>query len=333
MYLSGSAGSLCSLLYRPRADLLGSRGEEGYKPQKLVTLAYKAVKSRLGNAELLKKRRFFLRLKLGYLSLDARADGRTAGVLGIGIFLQCGVVGIVLRLAARIILAHIGNIDDRLLRKERRILKHCDLVRTHFHGARRLALAEMCAETLEKVKLRRQRLVVARVFAQSFQLALDYFKIRKYKLVIYRLNIADGIDATVNMDYILVLKATHHMKYRVAFAYVRKKLVAESLALCRAAHQTGDIKELDSCGRVLFGRIHFCQRVEPRVRHRHHADVWLYCTEGIVCRVGACARKRIKNCAFADVGQAYDSEFHIFYASVNFLRRGAQEKSSAFYFR
>ena len=48
-----------------------------------------------------------------------------------------------------------------------------------------------------------------------------------------------------------ILEAAHHVEDRVHLADMREELVAKALALARAAHQAGDIDELQRRGHDL----------------------------------------------------------------------------------
>jgi len=53
---------------------------------------------------------------------------------------------------------------------------------------------------------------------------------------------------------------------------VRQELVAQALA-CSASHEPGDVDELDRRGTIFF-RVHDAgKHGEPRIEHRHDADV------------------------------------------------------------
>ena len=64
------------------------------------------------------------------------------------------------------------------------------------------------------------------------------------KLYVYGLHIADGVYRAVHVDYVLVLKAAHHMDYGVHLPDMGKELVAQTFAPVCAAHKAGYIHEL-----------------------------------------------------------------------------------------
>ena len=121
------------------------------------------------------------------------------------------------------------------------------------------------------------------------------------------------------------------MDDRVDLADVGEELVAQALALGRAADQPGDVDELD-LGLDLLRRFgDLPDPVEARVGHRDAADIGLDRAEGIICRLrrgglGQGIEKR----RFADVRQADDAaaETHDFSNSIVIARSGATRRSS-----
>ena len=97
--------------------------------------------------------------------------------------------------------------------------------------------------------------------------AREYLHVGEDKLEVNRDNIVRRVERSGNVDDVFVLKAAHDMDDGVHLANVCQKLVAKPLAPGRAAHEPGDIHELNDGGRVLFGVVHLRQHVEPFVRH------------------------------------------------------------------
>ena len=113
------------------------------------------------------------------------------------------------------------------------------------------------------------------------------------------------------MGDVFVLKAAHNVHNGVHLADVGQELIAQSLALGRAAHQTGDIDKLDDGRGDLFGIIHLGQHIQPLVRNRHHAGIGLYRAKRIVGRLRSCLGNGIEQRAFADIRQSHNAQFHI----------------------
>src|SRR5258708_3994619 len=78
-----------------------------------------------------------------------------------------------------------------------------------------------------------------------------------------------GLDARVGLG------AADEVGGRVGLADVRQELVAETLPLGRASHEAGDVDEVHRGGDDRLRVVERDQGVEPRIRHRDHADVGL----------------------------------------------------------
>ena len=93
------------------------------------------------------------------------------------------------------------------------------------------------------------------------------------------------------MDDVFVAEAAQHMRDRVDLTDMAKKLVAEALALRRAAHEARDVDELqlgmDDLRRLAEPGADF----EPFVGHGHSADVGLDRAERIVRCLGRLSRR------------------------------------------
>ena len=97
-----------------------------------------------------------------------------------------------------------------------------------------------------------------------------------------------------------------------------EEFIAEALALGCALNQARDINKFDRCVRR-FGRlVKRCEFVEPLVRHIHDADIRLDGAKRIVCGLRARVGDGIKQGAFADVRQPYNSKLHVISSSSAF---------------
>ena len=120
-------------------------------------------------------------------------------------------------------------------------------------------------------------------------------------------------------------EAAHHMDDGVDLADVGEELVAEALALGRAAHQAGDVDEFQ-CRRHHLLRLRDPRHhVEARIGHRYAADVGLDRAERIVGRGGGGRLgQRIEEGRLADVRQADDAAVEAHVTSL-ILSRGEGE--------
>ena len=97
------------------------------------------------------------------------------------------------------------------------------------------------------------------------------------------------------------------MDDRVHLADMGQELVAQALALARAAHQTRDIHELHDRRGGLFRVVQVGQRLEPLIRHGDHADVGVDRAEGIVRALRARLRDRVEQGGLADVRKPHNA--------------------------
>ncbi len=74
---------------------------------------------------------------------------------------------------------------------------------------------------------------------------------------------SSGLTLAGHVDHVVVLEAAHHVDDGVGFADVREELVAQSLALGRARHQTGDVDEFHGRMQHAFRLDDGGQRIEP----------------------------------------------------------------------
>ena len=108
----------------------------------------------------------------------------------------------------------------------------------------------------------------------------------------------------------VVLEAAGDEGDGVAVADVGQELVAQALALGGAAHQAGDVDEVDPRRDDLLRLGDPRQRVQPRLGHRHVADVGLDGAERIVGRLRRRGLgQRVEQGRLADVRQADDGDF------------------------
>jgi len=176
--------------------------------------------------------------------------------------------------------------------------------------------AQRLVATLEKVaavlnegeRLLRLLVAAARLLLQRVNAPLQAIEIGQHQFGLDRLDVGDRIDLALDVGDVAVLEAAHHVRDRIDLADVGEELVAEALAFRGAAHQAGDIDEGEPRRHDLRRLGERRQRIEPRVRHRHLADVRLDGAERIVRRLRGRGRgQRIEERRFADVRQPDDA--------------------------
>src|SRR5210317_1307502 len=109
------------------------------------------------------------------------------------------------------------------------------------------------------------------------------------------------------MHYVVIIKAAHHHADGIGLADVGEKLVAQSLALGRALHQSGDIDELHSRIEYLLRLDDCSQLVESWIRYGHDTNIRINGAERIILRLYTCLGQRVEQGGFSDVGQTNDA--------------------------
>ena len=147
----------------------------------------------------------------------------------------------------------------------------------------RASLGQRRVRALERPELG-ERFLVARLrrALHAIEPLLDDREIGERELELDHLAIAHRIDRAHHVQHVVVVERAHDVHDRVGLADVREELVAESFALRRALHESGDVDELHR-GRHGPLRLHDARElVEPRVGHVHAADVRILRRERIV---------------------------------------------------
>ncbi len=122
------------------------------------------------------------------------------------------------------------------------------------------------------------------------------------------LDVAHGIDRAADVVDVGVLETAHDLHDGVHLADVAEELVAQTLAAARAAHQSGDVHELDRRRDQLLRAGQLAQHPQPGIGHGDDADVRVNGAKGIVGRLRlAGAGDGVEEGGFTDVGQSDDS--------------------------
>ena len=93
----------------------------------------------------------------------------------------------------------------------------------------------------------------------------------------------------------------------IGLTNVRQELVTQPLALRRAGHESGDIDELHGRRQDLLRLDDVGKYLQTKIRHGNDADVRLDRAERVVLGGDLSCRQRVKQCRFANVGQADDA--------------------------
>ena len=188
------------------------------------------------------------------------------------------------------------------------------LLRLALDQARRLAVAKQRERALDQIeRLLRLLGVLAGALGlllQRVDALLQAVEVGQHQFGLDGLDVGDRIDPALDVGDIVVLEAAHHMGDGVDLADVGQELVAEPLALGGAANEAGDIDERQPRRHDLLGLGELRQRLQPRIGHRHFADVRLDGAERIVRRLRRRRlRERIEERRLADIGHADDAAF------------------------
>ena len=225
-----------------------------------------------------------------------------------------GLEALVLRcIAGKAGLVHIGGVDHLFSRQQVAFVHHADnvlVLAKALEGAGGLALLKVRLERLEDLHVLIELFIRLGGLARALEAALQMLDIREDELEVDGFDVARRVDRALDMHDVVIVKAAHHVDDRVHLSDMGQELVAQALALARAAHQARDVHELHDRRGGLFRVVQVGQRLEPLVRHGDHADVGVDRAEGIVCALRARLRDRIEQGGLAYVREPDNAEFH-----------------------
>jgi hypothetical protein len=128
------------------------------------------------------------------------------------------------------------------------------------------------------------------------------------QLGVDRLHVAVRVDLAVDVRDVAVGEAAHHLRDRVGLADVGEELIAEPLALTRAAHDSGDVDERHRRGKDLLRSEDLREAVQARIRKLDDADVRLDRCERVVRREDVVLGESVEQGRLAHVGKSYDAD-------------------------
>ena len=141
----------------------------------------------------------------------------------------------------------------------------------------------MRLQSLKEVYLRKVLLIALGSLLCAVDTSVHHFDIGEDKLQIDGLDVAERIDASVNVDDIGVLEASYNVNDGVNLTDIRKELISKTFALGSSLYQTCDVNEFESSGSELIRLIHFSQLVQSLIGDRNYTHVLFDSAEGIVC--------------------------------------------------
>ena len=308
MNLTGGLRGFCALLNRPGPALVGTGGEEGDEAQQGVAGLNQPVEAAFRHAQLLHEHGLLLRvIQLGDVRLQLGADGQALAALGIGKGLDCLIMAVVFRLID-LIFRHVCHINRLFQGQQVGGGDEGQVVSIVGVGSGQLALVQVLQQAGEHLHLPGEFLVAALHGLLSLvNAALHHLDVRHDQLQIDDVDVPQGVGGAFHMGHVAVLKTADNVDDGVGGADVAQELVAQTLALACALHETGNVHELDDGGSDLLGVVKLRQPVKALVRHAHHAHVGVDGAEGVVVRGNPRVGDGVKQGGLAHVGQSHDT--------------------------
>ncbi len=288
----------------PGTHFLHASGEVGLQAQQLVTGADDAVQARLFHAQLVEEHLALFLVQLGDLGFDLVAHRHDAGAFVGGNAAHDIEVGIVLEA----FLTDVGDVHGRLEGQEAETAHDLQVVIAETEAAQRLAFGQVRLDTFQH-GLGGDGFLVAALgdTGQTLDAALDAVEIGQGQLDVDGLDVGGRVDVVGDVDDVVILEATHHVRDGVGLTDVGQELVAQTFALGSASDQTRDVDEFHGGRNHLLRLDDLGQRIQARVRHRHDTGVRLDGAEGEVLGVNARLGQCIEESGLADVRQADDA--------------------------
>ena len=172
------------------------------------------------------------------------------------------VTNVIDRLACSFVLTDVGYINHGLHGEQGRIVEPSQLVLGKLDRAGALAFGQRIVNTLEYLDRGGDTLVRFESFVSAFDAALQHFHVGENELHVDGLQIAHGIDGTIDVNDVFILKATDNVQDRIYLADVRQKFIAQALTLCCTADKACDVNEFDDGWGGLFRGVHLGQIVQ-----------------------------------------------------------------------
>ena len=290
----------------PGAGLFRADGEIGLQPQQLIARTDQTVEPGLGKPHFLKEHRSFVIGQLADLFLDLGRDHDRSRPLPRRHFGHAGRLAVAF---GGFRFLDVADVKHGLCRQQ---LQHPPLlfiIGRNLHGAGRFArIQHLLREGKQTVLIGAFLIPALELAGQVRAAAFDRFQIGEHQLGLDGFGIGDGIDPAFHMGDVAIFKAAQHMGDGIAFTDIGQELVAQTFALGRAAHQTGDIDKGHARGDDLLRPGNLGQFVQARVGHRNLAHIRLDRAEGEVRRLrGGGARQRVEERRFAHVRQPDDA--------------------------
>ncbi|EGJ77201.1 putative GTP-dependent nucleic acid-binding protein EngD [Streptomyces sp. Tu6071] len=301
---SGRLGGRSALVDGPGAGFLGAGGQVGLEAQGLEADAGQGREAGFVLADGLEEFEGLLVVQFGEVRLQLRVEEDRLGRGDERALL--GLEGVVRQL----VLVHVEDVEEGLGREQVQVVEGGGLLRAlrDALGEEGVARLQDRLRLLDRRQLGGHVLLDPGLLREAREDLLDRLEVGEDQLGVDRLDVVLRGDLAVDVHDVVVLEGADHLADRVRLADVREELVAQSLALARAAHDAGDVDEVHRRGEDTGRTEQLGELRQPGVRHAHDAHVRLDRREGVVRGQHVVLREGVEEGGLADIGQADDTD-------------------------
>ena len=294
----------------PGAALIRAGRQEGLQAQEVERCLDQAVEAALRLTEVFEEGLGLFFVELGDLRLDFCRDGDDFRALFGRVFLDLLDVRVLVVSRGDFVLGDVRDVERRLERQEVHLLDELEVILGEVDLACRRALVERSLDAAQDLILD-LRLFVAglRDLRELHDALLDDLEVSEAELRLDDVDVAQRVDAALDMRDVRVDEAAHDVCNGIDLADVLEEFIAEALALGRALDEAGDVDEAHGSRRRLLRVVEFMQDLEARVWYGDDADIRLDRAEREVRGLCAGFRDGIEKRALADVRQADNTNF------------------------
>ena len=254
---AGSFGSFGAFFNGPCANFFLTCGKIAHKAEKVIACFDHTVKTGFLKIDFGKEFFLFVRFHVGNLFFEFCADGHYSGVFGFCDLFNKFIVFVVFNAFDKVVFAHVCGIDDGFVGKKGKSAYDFFFFFVTNESSCGFAFFKMCFKLFEKCKFVGKAAVAFKVFFNSCDSSVKDFDIGEDEFKVDNFNVAACVDAAVNMDYVVVVKAADNVDKSVNFADVCKEFIAKTFAFCGAFNKTCDVNKFNGCGGVLFRLVNF----------------------------------------------------------------------------
>ncbi|CAM5640615.1 hypothetical protein SAURM35S_07392 [Streptomyces aurantiogriseus] len=301
---AGGLGGGGAPLDGPGAGLLGTGREVGLEAEGVEADAGEGGEAGLFGADRLQQFHCVLLVELGEvrLQLGVEEDRLGGGDQGALLVLE-GVVD-------QLVLVDVEDVEEGLRRQKVQVVQGFRALAALDHAMReeRVALLQDLLRLLDGLDLGGDVLLDPRLLLEARQDLLDRLEVGEDQLGVDRLDVVLGRDLAVDVDDVLVLEGADDLADRVGLPDVRQELVAQALALARAAHDARDVDEVDGRREDPLRVEDLRQLGEAGVGDADHAHVGLDRGERVVGRQHVVLGQGVEQGRLADIRQTDDSD-------------------------